>query len=174
MATNTSKLSPTELDFDLIKAELKRYLKSQDEFTEYDFEGSAMNVLMDVLSYNTHMNAFMANMMANEMFLDSASIRTSVVSKAKEIGYVPRSVRTSKSNVNISVDNKHSVITDIYGEYTISGLTDGVTYNIKPYIEGYSFDPVSANVTISSANEIEVNFNSTYNFFISCLIFQIP
>ena len=105
MATNTSKLSPTELDFDLIKAELKRYLKSQDEFTEYDFEGSAMNVLMDVLSYNTHMNAFMANMMANEMFLDSASIRTSVVSKAKEIGYVPRSVRTSKSNVNISVDN---------------------------------------------------------------------
>ena len=105
MATNTSKLSPTELDFDLIKAELKRYLKSQDEFTECDFEGSAMNVLMDVLSYNTHMNAFMANMMANEMFLDSASIRTSVVSKAKEIGYVPRSVRTSKSNVNISVDN---------------------------------------------------------------------
>jgi len=105
MATNTSKLSPTELDFDLIKAELKNYLSSQDEFSEYNFEGSALNVLMDVLSYNTHMNAFMANMMGNEMFLDSSSIRQSAISKSKEIGYNARSIRTAKSIVNINVDN---------------------------------------------------------------------
>jgi len=105
MATNTSKLSPTELDFDLIKAELKNYLSSQDEFSEYNFEGSALNVLMDVLSYNTHMNAFMANMMGNEMFLDSSSIRQSVISKSKEIGYTARSIRTAKSVVDIHVDN---------------------------------------------------------------------
>lgn len=105
MGTNTSKLSPTELDFDLIKKELKNYLASQSEFTEYNFEGSAMNVLMDIMSYNTHMNAFMANMMANEMFLDTSSIRESVVSKAKEIGYITRSVRASKANVDVSVAN---------------------------------------------------------------------
>ena len=105
MSTNTSKISVSELDFDLIKQSLITYLSSQDEFSDYNFEGAAMNVLMDVLSYNTHMNAYMANMMGNEIFLDSASIRQSVVSKAKEIGYTPRSVRSSVAPVNVYINN---------------------------------------------------------------------
>lgn len=103
MPTNTSTINVTELDFDNIKQELINYLSSQTEFSEYNFEGSSLNVLMDMLAYNTHLNSFMANMMGNEMFLDSASIRQSVVSKAKEIGFTPRSVRSSMSTVNISV-----------------------------------------------------------------------
>lgn len=105
MATNTSTISVSELDFDYIKQELITYLQSQDEFTDYNFEGSSLNVLMDILAYNTHMNAYMANMLANEMFLDSASIRQSVVSKAKEIGYTPRSVRSSKAIIDIDIKN---------------------------------------------------------------------
>lgn len=105
MATNTSKINVTELDFDYLKQDLITYLQSQDEFSDYDFEGSALNVLMDMLAYNTHMNAYMANMMANEMFLDSSSIRQSTVSKAKEIGYTPRSVRSSKAVVDVEIRN---------------------------------------------------------------------
>ncbi len=105
MATNTSKISVSELDFDLIKQELITYMRSQEEFSDYNFEGSSLNVLMDVLSYNTHMNAYMANMLGNEMFLDSASIRQSVVSKAKEIGYTPRSVRSSTALIDVTINN---------------------------------------------------------------------
>jgi len=105
MSTNTSKINPCSLDFDYIKQDIITYLQSQDEFSDYNFEGAALNVLMDMLAYNTHMNSYMANMMASEMFLDSASIRQSVVSKAKEIGYTPRSVRSSKSIVDVEVRN---------------------------------------------------------------------
>lgn len=103
MSTNTSRISPCELDFDLIKQSIIDYLSSQSEFQGFNFEGSSLNVLMDILSYNTHMNSYTANVSANEMFLDSGSIRQSVVSKAKEIGYTPRSVRSSKASINISV-----------------------------------------------------------------------
>ena len=82
-----AKLQVTELDFDDIKENLKTYLKAQTKFKDYDFEGSGMNVLLDTLAYNTHYLAFNANMVANEMFLDSASLRSSVVSHAKQLGY---------------------------------------------------------------------------------------
>ena len=80
------KMSITELDFDTIKCNLKRYMKGQSEFTDYDFEGSGLSILLDVLAYNTHYNAFMANMAANEMFLDTAVKRNSVSSHAKALG----------------------------------------------------------------------------------------
>jgi len=70
------KIEITQLDFDTIKANLRTYMKGQNEFTDYDFEGSGLNVLLDVLAYNTHYNAFMANMAANEMFLDTANALT--------------------------------------------------------------------------------------------------
>ena len=76
--TTTNKLKITELDFDAIKTALKTYLSGQDEFKDYDFEGSAMSILIDVLAYNTHYNGFYANMLASEMFLDSAALRSSV------------------------------------------------------------------------------------------------
>ena len=113
MSTNTSKISVTELDFDEIKSSLVTYLKSQSEFSDYNFEGSSLNVLMDILAYNTHMNSFMSNLSANEMFLDSSSIRQSTVSKAKEIGYTPRSVRASKALVNIAINNVISGVPQI-------------------------------------------------------------
>ena len=95
----------SELDFDTIKTNLKAFLQDQDEFTDYDFEGSGLNVLLDVLAYNTHYNAYLANMLVNEMFLDSAVKRASAVSIAKHLGYTPRSAVGSKATVNITVNN---------------------------------------------------------------------
>ena len=80
------RLSVSELDFDGIKDNLKTFLKQQDQFTDYDFEGSTMATLLDVLAYNTHYNAVYANVLANEMFIDSADLRNSVVSHAKHLG----------------------------------------------------------------------------------------
>ena len=99
----SKKLNITELDFDRIKNNLKEYLKSQDQFTDYNFEGSALSVLLNVLAYNTHYNAYYANMIMNESFLDSAIKRSSVVSRAKSLGYTPRSARSATAIVDIVV-----------------------------------------------------------------------
>ena len=80
MSDVASKLKVSELDFDTIKTNLKSFLSDQNELSDYNFDGSAMSVLLDVLAYNTHYNAFYLNMVVNEMFLDTASIRNSVVS----------------------------------------------------------------------------------------------
>ena len=103
MATNDKRLRVTELDFDNIKTNLKTYLKAQTEFKDYDFEGSGMNILLDTLAYNTHYLGFNANMLANEMFLDSASLRSSVVSHAKTLGYETTSARAPYATVNVSL-----------------------------------------------------------------------
>ena len=94
-----ANLRVSELDFDTIKLNLKNYLKSQNEFTDYDFEGSSLNILLDILAYNTHYNAYLANMLANEMFLDSAVKRESAVSIAKHLSYIPRSVKCAEAVV---------------------------------------------------------------------------
>ena len=101
MAANTY-LEVTDVDFEDIRSNLKTYLSSQTQFQDYDFEGSNMAVLLDVLAYNTHYNAFYTNMLANEMFLDTAQQRDSVVSRAKELGYVTRSARGATANVTIT------------------------------------------------------------------------
>lgn len=101
MAANSS-INLVNLDFDTLKSSLKSYLKSQAQFTDYDFDGSNMSVLLDILAYNTHMNAFYLNMVASEMFLDSAQLRNSIISKAKELNYVPRSYKSSKAVINVS------------------------------------------------------------------------
>lgn len=93
----------TELDFDQIKSNLRTFLQNQAEFTDYDFEGSGLSVLLDILAYNTHYNAYLANMLANEMFLDSAVKRSSIVSLAKHLGYVPRSTTGSRAVLDITV-----------------------------------------------------------------------
>ena len=100
-----ANLRIAELDFDTIKSNLKDFLKSQDQFTDYDFEGSGFSVLLDVLAYNTHYNAYIANMLVNEMFLDSAVKRSSAVSLAKLIGYTPRSTRSARALLNLVVNN---------------------------------------------------------------------
>ena len=101
MATN---LNVTELDFDQIKQNLKNFLKQQSEFSDYDFDGSGLSVLLDVLAYNTHYNAMNAHFSLNEAFLDSAQIRGNIVTRAKMLGYVPRSILAPRATVNITVD----------------------------------------------------------------------
>ena len=100
MASN--KITITDLEFDGIKSNLKSYLSSQSQFLDYDFEGSGMNVLLDVLAYNTHYMGYYANMVANEMFLDSASLRESVVSHAKHLNVIPNSVTAPKALLNMT------------------------------------------------------------------------
>ena len=93
----------TELDFNEIKTSLKNYLKSQSRFLDYDFEGSNINVLLDVLAYNTYQNNFYTNMALSEMFLDSAQLRNSVVSHAKELNYIPRSKTSARAKINLAL-----------------------------------------------------------------------
>src|SRR6056300_262862 len=93
----------TELDFDGIRNNLKLYLQSQEEFSDYDFEASGLTVLLDLLAYNTHYNAFLAHMTANEAFLDSAIKRNSVASIAKTMGYTARSARAARATINLEI-----------------------------------------------------------------------
>ena len=98
-----TNLKVTDLDFNSIKANLREYLAGKAVFTDYDFEGSALSVLLDVLAYNTHYNAYYVNMVANEMFLDSASQRDSVVSIAKHLGYTPKSKTGASATVTLEL-----------------------------------------------------------------------
>ena len=111
MAATPKRLNVTELDFDDIKDNLKVFLKGQTEFTDYDFEGSGMNILLDTLAYNTHYLAFNANMLANEMFLDSSALRSSVVSHAKTLGYVPASARAATATVEVALNTTNATAT---------------------------------------------------------------
>ena len=104
MAINTQgRLEITDLDFDTIKDNFKSFLSQQNSFSDYNFEGSGMSVLMDLLSYNTHYLAFHANMLANEMFIDTALTRASAVSHAKALGYLPSSSKSSNAFVDVTV-----------------------------------------------------------------------
>jgi len=94
----------TSLDFDQIKAQIKDFLRSNSNFSDFDFEGSNFSVLIDTLAYNTYINAFNANLVANESFLDSATIRENVISLARNIGYVPRSRRSARAKISFTVD----------------------------------------------------------------------
>lgn len=121
-----SKTQITELDFDTIKASLQEFLSSNGYFTDYDFDGSALSILLDVLAYNTHYMGFYANMVANEMFIDSAVKRQSVVSHGKHLGYTPSSTKSSKVVVNIKTNSTYIPNTYIPAYTTISG--DGYSF----------------------------------------------
>ncbi len=94
----------TNLDFDQIKSSLKEYLRANSNFTDYDFEGSNLSIIIDLLAYNTYISSYNANMISNEVFIDSATLRENVVSLAGHIGYVPRSRTSSKANISFFVD----------------------------------------------------------------------
>jgi len=149
MASN--KLEISDFDFDSIKANLKTFLQSQSEFQDYNFEGSGFSILLDTLAYNTHYLGFNANMLANEMYLDSADIRKNIVSLAKMLGYTPTSVRTPIANINIAVnDGTGSSITMTKGT-TFTSTVDGIGYQfitnsditITPINGVYNFSNVS-------------------------------
>ena len=130
MATSNKKINVTDLDFDQIKSNLITFLSGQSEFQDYDFEGSAMSVLLDVLAYNTHYNALYNNMAINEMFLDSARKRNSVVSLSKMLGYSPRSATSSQATVTVTVNtNNPDVNTLVLPAYSQFNTTiDGNNY----------------------------------------------
>ena len=104
MATNSKgRIEITDLDFDSVKANFKTFLSQQNSFTDYNFEGSGRSVLMDLLAYNTHYLAFHANMLANEMFIDTALTRSSAVSHAKALGYIPSSTKSANATIDVTV-----------------------------------------------------------------------
>jgi hypothetical protein len=92
------------LDFEEIKIALKEYLRAQTDFTDYDFEGSVLSNLIDVLAYNTYYTAFNTNMVVNELFIDSATLRDNVVSLAKQLGYTPKSITSPTAYVSFAVN----------------------------------------------------------------------
>ena len=128
MAINESRLTVTEFDFDEVKNNLKLFLKAQTEFKDYDFEGSGMNILLDVLAYNTHYLGFNANMLANEMFLDSASLRSSIISHAKTLGYVPTSARAAKATVDITLNTTTLATATMSAGTIFTTSVDGTDY----------------------------------------------
>ena len=106
MATNSKgRIEITDLDFDTVKQNFKTFLSQQNSFTDYNFEGSGMSVLMDLLAYNTHYMAFHANMLANEMFIDTALTRDAAVSHAKALGYLPSSPKASNTTLRVTVSD---------------------------------------------------------------------
>ena len=132
MATSTSKnLDVSEVDYDGIRANLKLFLQSQAEYSDYDFEGSGMSILIDLLAYNTHYLSYNANMLSNELYLDSADIRKNVVSLAKQLGYTPTSVVSPQAIVDVTVNNVPTGTASItMAKGTIFGTTIGqINYN---------------------------------------------
>lgn len=133
MAANTTpSLSLNSLDFDTIKNTFRTYLQSQSQFNDYDFTGSNINVLLDILSLNTFHNGFYLNMIGNEMFMDSAQLRDSVVSHAKDLNYTPRSFRSAESNINLTV------ITNVAGKRSIL-VPKGTSFTSNFGAKNYTF-----------------------------------
>jgi len=150
---DNKKIVVSELDFDRIKANLKTFLQGQSEFSDYDFEGSALSVLLDILAYNTHYNAVYTNLAVNEMFLDSARKRNSVVSLSKMLGYLPQSVTAPTAIVDVSVSavtgNPTSLTLPAYSAFFTR--VDNVQYNfysrdaitVVPVAGVYTFNDVA-------------------------------
>jgi hypothetical protein len=144
MSANTN-LEIVNLDFFTLKNNLKKYLSSQEQFKDYDFNGSNFSVLLDLLSYNTYMNSFYLNMAVSEMFLDSAQIRDSVISHAKELNYLPRSFQSASAIVNLTITPNTPVdsVTILKG----TSLTSRIGSNT------YSFF-VDENIILTSTNGV--------------------
>ena len=137
-----SKLRLSELDFDQLRSNFKSFLNTQDEFKDYDTSGSAISVLLDLLAYNSHLNSFYLNMVANEMFIDTAVNRNSLMSLSKMLGYLPRSRKSAFGNVNISVTPTDSP----------SNITIAKNTKFNTTIEGISFTFVTDKSYSASAN----------------------
>ena len=141
-----SNINLVNLDFDTIKDNFKVYLKSQDRFKDYDFDGSNMNVLLDVLSYNTYLNSFYTNMVASEMFLDTAQLRDSVSSHAKELNYLPRSFKSAEAVVDIVINTGSSAVKSIT-------VPKGSTFSTRIGSNSFSFS-TNKNLVLSGNSGI--------------------
>ena len=144
----SNKLEVSDFDFDDIKLNLKKFLQGQTEFQDYDFEGSGFAVLLDTLAYNTHYLGFNANMLANEMYLDSADVRKNIVSLAKMLNYTPSSVRAPTASIDVTVNNATGTSLTMTKGTVFTTSVDGVSYEyltnedniISPVNGVYKFD----------------------------------
>ena len=160
MATNSSQINATDLDFDNIAENIKTYLKGQDKFKDYDFEGSNMSVLIVMLAYAGHIGGVNTNIAASEMFLDSAQIRKNVVSRAKDLGFIPASEKASTATLEVKLSNIRNAdgTTPTENDMTLSRghnfstTFDGISYN---FVCGTSVVPVRDN-NIFTYNTVEV------------------
>ena len=142
------------LDFDQIKVSIKDYLRSNSTFTDYDFEGSNLSTIIDVLAYNTYITSYNANMVSNEVFFDSATLRENVISLARNIGYVPRSRKSARAVISFFVDTSNFTNQPV----TLT-LKKGIICNTSPFgSQSYSFT-IPEDITVSVANNI-AQFNN--------------
>jgi len=154
MANVESKLVISEPDFFAIKTSLKNFLRSQSVFSDYDFEGSTLAQLIDILSYNTHYLSFYMNMIANESFLDTAALRSSVVSHAKMLGYTPSSVRSARSRIDLTFTQTNNP--------SVSGMT---SLTIPRFTKFVSTAVDGQNFTFTNVDEVTVTkSNSAFTF----------
>ena len=160
-----SKLEISELDFDQVKENLKTFLGQQDEFRDYDFEGSGMNILLDVLAYNTHYIGYNANMLANEMYLDSADQRANIVSLAKQVGYTPKSATASKATIDVLVNSASGSSITMSRGTKFTTTVDGTNYSFVNNAD-VSISPVDGVYKFSSLDIYEgtyLNYKYTAN-----------
>ena len=162
---SSHRLDISELDFENIKGSLKRFLSNQNEFKDYDFEGSSLAILLDLLAYNTHYLAYNANFVANEMFLDTAQLRSSVASLAKLVGYTPNSARAPIADLKLVInDGTGSSITIPAGTKFTSSIDD-LTYSFVTVADN-TVQPIDGVYTAQSLNVYEgtyVSYNYTYD-----------
>ena len=159
------KLDISELDFENIKGSLKRFLGNQNEFKDYDFEGSSMAILLDLLAYNTHYLAYNANFVANEMFMDTAQLRSSVASLAKLVGYTPSSARAPVADLKLVINDGTGATITIPAGTKFSTTVDGLTYTFVSVADN-TVQPVDGIYTAQSLNVYEgtyVSYNYTYD-----------
>ena len=158
------------LDFDQIKTSIKDYLRANTNFTDYDFEGSNLSIIIDALAYNTYTTAYNTNMAANECFLDSATLRENVVSLARNIGYVPRSRRSARAKISFIVDGlvdtstltlNSGIICNGVGENTtyIFSIPENITVPVTNGVAEFS------NIEIYEGNFISQNFTVDTSLF---------
>ena len=157
-----SKLNISQLDFDAIKANLKQFLSNQDHFKDYDFEGSGMSILLDLLAYNTHYLSYNANILANEMFIDTADLRESIVSLAKALGYTPNSAKASTADINVVINNATGSSITMNAGTQFTTRVDNVNYNFVT-IGSKTITPVDGVYTFSNLKIYEGTF-VTYNY----------
>ena len=147
----------SNLDFDQIKISIRDYLKANSNFTDYDYEGSNLSTIIDALAYNTYINSYNANMVTNEVFIDSATLRENIVSLARNIGYVPRSRKAATANISFNVDASN---------------TNAVTLTLKAgqvLTTTNSFGNTSYTFSIPSDITAPVDSNGTAFFDIDCI-----
>jgi len=166
MASNSS-INLVSLDFDAIKSNLKTYMKSQDIFKDYDFEGSNINVLLDVLSYNTYLNSFYLNMVASESFLDSAQLKDSIYSHAKELNYLPRSNKSSQVVLEPFVLTLAAGATQLFMPKgtRFSGVAKGISYGFvtsSDYINNTPITNIDGSVSFQISSRAYDQYGTSY------------